>query len=86
MWFIVVGVALLVMNFAGIGPVGQWTWEDKWWLMLSPFGCALIWWWWADASGRTQLKEMRKIDERREDRRQKNLELLGLKKNDKKKR
>jgi len=86
MWFIVIGVAMLAMNFLGIGPVGEWTWSDKWWVMLSPFGLALIWWWWSDASGRTTLKEMEKIDEKRETRRQKNLQLLGLNDKNKKKR
>ena len=85
MWFIVIGVAMLVMNFLGIGPVGEWTWAEKWRVMLSPFGLALIWWWWSDASGRTTLKEMEKIDDKREARRQKNLELRGLNDKNKKK-
>ena len=26
MWFVAIGVAMLVMNLAGIGPVGEWAW------------------------------------------------------------
>lgn len=78
MWFIVIGVLMLLMNFAGIGPVGQWTWADRWWVFLLPFGLAAIWWYWADATGLTQRKAMAKDDAKREARRQKSLESLGL--------
>ncbi|WP_290870274.1 TIGR04438 family Trp-rich protein [Aquabacterium sp.] len=78
MWFVAVGVLMLVMNIAGIGPVGEWTWADKWWLMLAPFGLAMAWWGWADLSGWTQRKAMAKMDAKREARRQKSLDALGL--------
>ena len=78
MWFIVIGVAMLVMNFAGIGPVGEWTWGDRWWAMLSPFVLAALWWAWADGTGMTQRKAMNKVDAKREARRQKNLDAMGM--------
>jgi len=78
MWFIVIGVAMLVMNFAGIGPVGQWTWHDRWWAMLLPFALAAVWWFFADSTGLTQRKAMDKIDAKREARRQKNLDAMGM--------
>lgn len=78
MWFVVIGVILLVMNLAGFGPVGAWTWRDDWWLLLSPFGLAVLWWLWADSSGWTQRKAMQKVDEKRESRRQKQLDALGM--------
>jgi small Trp-rich protein len=78
MWFIVIGVLMLLMNFAGIGPIGQWTWADRWWAMLAPFVLAAVWWAWADASGLTQRKAMDKDDAKRAARRQKNLDSLGL--------
>ncbi|MES2091306.1 MAG: TIGR04438 family Trp-rich protein [Pseudomonadota bacterium] len=84
MWFIVIGVAMLVMNFAGIGPVGQWTWTDRWWAMLMPFLFAVIWWWIADSSGMTQRRAMDKVDAKRDARRQQHMNALGL--GDKKKR
>lgn len=78
MWFVGLGVLLLVMNLANIGPVGAWTWEDDWWLMLAPFGLAVVWWAWADATGLNKRRAMEKIDARREERRRKNLDALGL--------
>ena len=46
MWFVAIGVAMLVMNLAGIGPVGEWAWAGfgKAWLTLVPFGLAVAWW------------------------------------------
>lgn len=82
MWFVAIGVAMLVMNLAGIGPVGEWTWAGfgKAWFILVPFGLAVAWWGWSDMSGRTQRKAMDKVDAKREARRQKALDALGLQK------
>ena len=78
MWFVVIGVAMLVMNLAGIGPVGAWTWSEYWWAMLLPFGLAILWWLWADASGWTQRRAMEKVDAKRDARREKQLDALGM--------
>lgn len=80
MWFVVIGVIMLVMNLAGIGPLASWTWawDGDWWKMLLPFALAVVWWVWADSSGWTQRKAMQKVDEKREGRRQKQLDALGL--------
>jgi small Trp-rich protein len=78
MWFVVIGVAMLVMNLAGIGPVGAWTWREDWWLLLMPFGLAILWWLWADSSGWTQRKAMEKVDAKRDARRDKQLDALGM--------
>lgn len=78
MWFVAIGVAMLVMNLAGIGPIGNWTWGEYWWAMLLPFGLALVWWLWADWSGWTQRRVMDAIDAKRDARRQKSLDALGL--------
>lgn len=78
MWFVGLGVLLLVMNLADIGPVGAWTWADDWWLLLAPFACAVIWWAWTDATGWNQRKAMEKMANKREVRRQKSLDALGL--------
>lgn len=82
MWFVVIGVVMLVLNLAGIGPVGEWTWAGfgKAWFILVPFGLAVAWWGWSDVSGRTQRKAMQKVDAKREARRQKALDALGLQK------
>lgn len=78
MWLVIVGVLMLIMNFAGIGPIGAWTWGDRWWVMLLPFLLAVLWWSWSDWSGLTRRREMDKIDAKREARRQKSLDALGL--------
>ncbi len=78
MWFVAIGVLMLVMNFAGLGPVGAWTWGDRWWAFLAPFLAAVIWWAFVDSTGWTQRKAMEKVDNKRKARRQKHLEDLGL--------
>ena len=71
MWFVAIGVAMLVMNLAGIGPVGEWawTWGGKAWYILVPFGLAMVWWGWSDMSGHTQRKAMDALDLRKPGRR-----------------
>lgn len=78
MWFVVIGVVMLVMNVAGFGPVGAWTWKEHWWALLAPFGAAVVWWLWADTTGWTQRKAMDKVDAKRQARRDKQLDALGL--------
>lgn len=82
MWFVIIGVVMLVLNLAGIGPLGSWTWtwDGKAWFILIPFGLAMAWWSWSDASGRTQRKAMERVDAKRVARRQKALDALGLQK------
>jgi small Trp-rich protein len=78
MWLVAIGVLIQVLNLAGIGPVGEWTWKDQWWAMLLPFALAMAWWAWADWSGWTQRQAMARVDAKREGRRQKALDALGL--------
>jgi small Trp-rich protein len=78
MWFVVVGVILQVMNLAGIGPVGAWTWRDHWIEMGLPFALAMAWWFWADTSGWTQRKAMEKVDAKRQSRVDKHMNALGM--------
>lgn len=79
MWFVAIGVVMLVMNLAGIGPIGAWSWSDKWWVMILPYGLAVVWWGWADLSGYTQRKAMERHEAKRADRRERNAQALGLK-------
>ena len=74
MYLVVLGVCLLVMKLGGWGLVADW----PWWGVLAPFGGAMLWWWYADSSGLTKRREMDKMDKRKEDRRRKNLDALGL--------
>ncbi|MDM4765655.1 TIGR04438 family Trp-rich protein [Pelomonas sp. SE-A7] len=73
MWFIAIGVLAIALKLIGVAPVQglSWIW------VLSPFALAVVWWAWSDASGRTQRLEMDKLDQRKEERRQKAMAALG---------
>lgn len=73
MWFVLIGVLLLLLKALGVVPVADWAW----WLVLSPFAAAVLWWLWADSSGLTQKRAMQRMDEKKEARRQKALDALG---------
>jgi small Trp-rich protein len=68
------GLVLLVLRLAGVGFIAAW----PWWGVLSPFGAALLWWWWADTSGWTQRRAMDRDTARKEQRRARNLDALGI--------
>ena len=74
MFFLLIGVAGLLMKYLEIGPVAT----LAWWMVLSPFGMAVLWWWWADASGYTKKKEMEKMDKRRQERIDKQRDAMGM--------
>ena len=68
MYLLIVGVVLLVLKFAGYGPVADW----PWWGVLSPFPVAIIWWTIADKSGLTARKVMDRENQRKNDRIERN--------------
>ena len=72
MFFLGIGIVLLILKLMQIGPVGGWSWL----IVLTPFALAAAWWVWADASGYTKRKEMEKMDAIRENRLQKQREAL----------
>ena len=72
MYFLGIGIVLLILKLMQIGPVGGWSWL----IVLTPFALAAAWWVWADASGYTKHKEMEKMDAIRENRLQKQREAL----------
>jgi small Trp-rich protein len=74
MFFIVVGVLLLVAKLAGIGPPAEWSW----WLVLSPFLAAALWWQFSDSMGLTQKRAMQRMEDRKQARREKAMDALGL--------
>ena len=80
MWFVILGVLLVILNLVGVGPPANWTWTllgDLWKFVL-PFLLAIAWWAWADASGYNKRREIEKMDEKKQNRRKQNLEALGL--------
>lgn len=76
MYFLGLGIILLLMKYLDIDPVMGWSW----WIVLAPFALAVAWWSWADASGYTRRKAMEREDQRRLDRINKQRDAMGLKK------
>ena len=74
MYFLLIGIAALVMKYLEFGPVAAMPWG----VVLSPFGMAVAWWSWADSSGYTKRKEMGKMDKRKQDRLEKQREQMGM--------
>lgn len=60
MWFLALGVLLMLLKLADIGPVATW----DWWQTMIPLGLAIVWWTWADLSGYTKRKRFEKEEER----------------------
>ncbi|MFT7773806.1 TIGR04438 family Trp-rich protein [Roseateles sp.] len=76
MGFVLIGVLLIVLRLGGWVQFHK---DDLWaWvIVLSPFALAVLWWAWADSSGRTQRKAMQALDERKAARREQQMEALG---------
>jgi small Trp-rich protein len=73
MYLLGLGLVLLALKYLEIGPVALW----DWWQVLTPFGLAVVWWAWADASGYTKRKAMEREDARRQERIDRNRESIG---------
>jgi small Trp-rich protein len=73
MYFVVLGVVLLLMKIFEVAAVGTWSW----WAVLWPFAAAVAWWAYADKSGLTKRREMNKMEERKAERRRKHMVALG---------
>ncbi len=80
MFFVIVGVLLIVLNLAGIGPIALWNWEfsGDLWKFTVPFILAALWWWWSDATGVNKRREMNKMAAKKQKRREENLQALGM--------
>lgn len=74
MFFVVLGCLLLALKYFEITAVAVW----PWWVVLAPFGLAMLWWWYADASGYTKRREMDRMEEKKMQRRRTAMERLGL--------
>lgn len=80
MLFILIGVVLIGLNLAGIGPMAQWNWElfGDLWKFCVPFGLALVWWIYTDKSGMDRRREIERMEQKKRDRRKENLAALGM--------
>ena len=71
---VVVGTLLVILKLAEFGPVANWSWL---WILL-PFGLAVAWWIYADSTGLTQRRAIRRMEERKTQRRERDIQALGL--------
>ena len=80
MLFVVIGVALIALNLAGIGVIGTWNWDvfGDLWKFTVPFFIAVAWWIWSDVSGLNKRREMARMEKKKADRRKENLVSLGM--------
>jgi len=75
MWFVVIGLIALGLKLSGHTVVAT----LDWWWVLSPFPLAVGWWLLSDSLGLTQKGQMKKMERRKEERRQKQMAALGMK-------
>ena len=73
MWFVVIGTVLTLLKALDVALA-----DTSWWWVLSPFALAVVWWWWADATGYTKRRAMDRDADRKDERRRKNMEALGM--------
>ncbi|MBL8331520.1 MAG: TIGR04438 family Trp-rich protein [Rubrivivax sp.] len=73
--FVIVGTLLVLLKLLEVNPVAGWSWL---WI-LAPFLGAVVWWAWADGTGLTQRRAMKRLEERKIQRRERDMAALGLK-------
>lgn len=74
MYFLLLGIGLTIWNYTRIGLAA----DMSWWWVLSPFALAIVWWTWADLSGYTKRKEMQKMDQKKQERLDRQRAALGI--------
>lgn len=75
MYLLGIGIVLLVLKYLEVGAVAGWSW----WIVLAPFGLAAVWWAWADWSGYTKKKAVEKMDQKKQQRIDRQREAMGVK-------
>ncbi|MEP7138656.1 MAG: TIGR04438 family Trp-rich protein [Caldimonas sp.] len=80
MLFVLIGIVVIGLNLANVGPFGAWNWEffGDLWKFCVPFAFALAWWVWSDMSGLNKRREMERMEKKKSDRRKENLVSLGM--------
>jgi small Trp-rich protein len=71
--FLLLGLILLGLKVWGLAPVAAW----PWWAIGLPFLSAVLWWQFVDSSGLTQKRQMKKMDQRKQARRDKAMAAMG---------
>ena len=74
MGLVLVGVVMLLLKLSALGPAALW----PWWLVLAPFGAALLWWAVSDQMGWTSRAAQRREQERQLRRRDARMEAMGM--------
>jgi small Trp-rich protein len=80
MLFVLLGLVLIGLNLAEIGPFGQWNWQffGDLWKFCVPFVLAVVWWIYSDVSGLNKRREMQRMEDKKKARREQNLVALGI--------
>ena len=73
MYFLGLGLLFLVLKYLEVDPVAAWSWL----VVLSPFGMAIAWWAWADATGYTKRKATQRENERKQQRIDRHRKAIG---------
>lgn len=74
MWFLGLGLLLVVLKLQELTVVATW----PWWGVLTPFGLAAAWWSWADYSGYTKRKVVERENQRVKARVDRQRQSMGL--------
>lgn len=72
--FVAIGTILLLLKLLEVDPVTGWSWM---WI-LAPFGVAVVWWAYSDSTGLTQRRAIRRMEEKKVARRERDMQSLGL--------
>jgi small Trp-rich protein len=75
MYLLVLGLGLMLLKYLEIGFAT----DLSWWWVLSPFALAVVWWAWADTTGYTKRREMVKMDQKKQQRIDRQREAMGIK-------
>ena len=74
MYLALLGALLLAGKLAEFGPMA----DLSWWVVLGPFAGAILWWHFADTTGWTQRRQMGRLEQRTQQRRERAMAALGL--------
>ena len=74
MYFLLIGIVLLIMWYGEIGPVAAWSW----YVVFAPFALAVVWWWWADMTGYSKRKAVQRENEKKQARIDKSRAAMGI--------